>query len=97
MACWSVSSSIWCILIQVAATLSVMSDSLSLQSSHSMVVVFGLEDGGSEDVGYDYVIRIIDVITLHLMFTSVNVLRVMLVLVCRCKHSTWLKKLKWLN
>jgi hypothetical protein len=31
-----------------------MSDSLSLPSSRSMVVVFGLENGGSEDVGYDY-------------------------------------------
>jgi hypothetical protein len=36
-----------------------MSDNLSLQSSLSMVVVFGLEDGGSDDVGYGYVIRII--------------------------------------
>jgi hypothetical protein len=74
-----------------------MSGSLLLQSSRSMVVVFGLEDGGSEDVGYGYVIWIIVVITIHLMFTSVNVLLVMLVLVCRCKYSTWLKKLKWLN
>jgi hypothetical protein len=40
-------------------TLSVMSDSLSLQSSHSMVVVFGLDDGGLKDVGYGYIIRII--------------------------------------
>jgi hypothetical protein len=48
-----------CISIRVTVTLSIMSDNLSLQSSRSMVVVFGLEDGGSEDVGYDYVIRII--------------------------------------
>jgi hypothetical protein len=48
-----------CISIQVTVTLSIMSDNLSLQSSRSMVVVFRLEDGGSEDVGYDYVIRII--------------------------------------
>jgi hypothetical protein len=41
-----------------------------------MVVVFGLEDGGSEDVGYDYVIRIITVFTLPLALTSVNVLLV---------------------
>jgi hypothetical protein len=45
-----------------------------LQSSHSMVVVFGLEDGGSEDVGYGFVIRIITVFTLPLMLTSINVL-----------------------
>jgi hypothetical protein len=57
-------------------TLSVMSGILSLQSSRSMVVVFGLEDGGSEDVGYDYVIRIITVFTLPLALTSVNVLLV---------------------
>jgi hypothetical protein len=48
-----------CISIRVTVTLSIMSDNLSLQSSRSMVVVFGLEDGGSKDVGYDYVIRII--------------------------------------
>jgi hypothetical protein len=36
-----------------------MSGSLSLPSSRSMVVVFVLEDGGSEDVGYGYVIMII--------------------------------------
>jgi hypothetical protein len=67
-----------------------MSGSLSLQSSHSMVVVFRLEDGGSEDVGYDYVIRIIAVFTLPLSLTSINVLLVMLVLVYRCKHNIWL-------
>jgi hypothetical protein len=57
-------------------TLSVMSDSLSLRSSHSTVVVFGLEDGGSEDVGYGYVIRIIIVFTLPLALTFVSVLLV---------------------
>jgi hypothetical protein len=77
----------WCLSIRVTATLSVMSGSLSLQSSRSMVVVFGLEDGGSEDVGYGYVIRIIAIITLPLMLTSVNVLLVMLALVYRCKHN----------
>jgi hypothetical protein len=41
-----------------------------------MVVVFGLEDGGSEDVGYDYVIRIIAVFILPLTLTLVNVLLV---------------------
>jgi hypothetical protein len=46
--------------------------------SHLVVcfVIFGLEDGGSEDVGYDYVIRIINVFTLPLTLTSVNVLLV---------------------
>jgi hypothetical protein len=65
-------------------TLSVMSGSLSLQSSRSMLIVFGLEDGGSEDVGYGYVIRIITVFTLPLTLTSINVL---LILVYRCKHN----------
>jgi hypothetical protein len=41
-----------------------------------MVVVFGLKDGGSEDVGYGYVIRIITVFTLPLILTSINVLLV---------------------
>jgi hypothetical protein len=87
MACWSGSSSAGCISIRVTATLSVMSDSLSLQSSHSMVVVFGLKNGGSEDVGYGYVIMIITVFTLPLALTFVSVL---LVLVYRCKHNIWL-------
>jgi hypothetical protein len=59
MSCWSGSFPTGCISIRVAATLSVMSDSLSLQSSRSMVVVFGLDDGGLKDVGYGYIIRII--------------------------------------
>jgi hypothetical protein len=41
-----------------------------------MFVVFGLEDGRSEDVGYGYIIRIITVFTLPLTFTSINVLPV---------------------
>jgi hypothetical protein len=41
-----------------------------------MIVVFGLEDGRSEDVGYDYVIRIIAVFILPLALTLVNVLLV---------------------
>jgi hypothetical protein len=61
MTCWSGSSPAVCISIRVTATLSVMSGSLSLQSSRSIVVVFGLEECGSEDVGYGYVIRIITV------------------------------------
>jgi hypothetical protein len=36
MACWSCFSLAGCILIRVTVTLSDMSDSLSLQSSHSM-------------------------------------------------------------
>jgi hypothetical protein len=36
MACWSGSSPAGCISIRVTMTLLVMSDSLSLQSSHSM-------------------------------------------------------------
>jgi hypothetical protein len=71
MTCWSGSSTTGCISIQVAATLSVMSDNLSSQSSRSMFVVFGLDD-----VGYGYVIRIITVFTLPLTLTSVNVLLV---------------------
>jgi hypothetical protein len=47
-----------------------------LQSSSSIVVVFGLEDGGSEDAGYDYVIRIITVFILPLTLTSVNIMLV---------------------
>jgi hypothetical protein len=41
-----------------------------------MVVVFGLEDGGSEDVGYGYVIMIIIAFTLPLTLTWVNILLV---------------------
>jgi hypothetical protein len=74
MTCWSGSSPAGCISIRVAATLSVMSGSLSLPSSRSMIVVFGLENGGSKDVGYGYVIRIIAVFTLPLTLTFVNVL-----------------------
>jgi hypothetical protein len=87
MMCWSDFSPAGCLSIRVTVTLSVMSDSLSLQSSRSMVVVFVLEDGVSEDVGYGYVIRIIAIITLPLMLTSVNVLLVMLALVYRCKQN----------
>jgi hypothetical protein len=65
-----------CISIRVTATLSVMSGSLSLQSSRSMFVVFGLEDGGLENVGYGYVIRILTIFTLPLALTSINVLLV---------------------
>jgi hypothetical protein len=61
-----------------------------LQSSHSMLVVFGLEDGGSVDVGYGYVIRIITVFTFPLVLTSINVLLVTLVLVYRHKYNIWL-------
>jgi hypothetical protein len=76
MMCWSGSSPAQCISIRVAATLLIMSASLSLQSSRSMVIVFGLEHGGSEDVGYGYVIMIITVFTLPLAVTFVSVLLV---------------------
>jgi hypothetical protein len=52
-----------------------------------MFFVFGLEDGGLEDVDYGYIIRIITVFSLPLTLTSVNVL---LILVYRCKHNIWL-------
>jgi hypothetical protein len=58
-----------------------------LQSSRSMVVVFGLKDGGSEDVGYGYVIRIIIVFTLPLILTSINVLLVYAYSSYRHKHN----------
>jgi hypothetical protein len=48
-----------------------------LQSSHSMIVVFGLDDGRSDDVGYGYVIGIITVFILPLALTSINVLLVL--------------------
>jgi hypothetical protein len=40
------------------------------------MVVFGLEDGGLEDVGYGYVIKIMMVFTLPLALTFVSVLLV---------------------
>jgi hypothetical protein len=73
MSCWSGSSPAGCLSIQVVMTLSVMSGSLSLQSSHSMIVIFGLEDGGSDDVGYGYVISIMNVFTLPLVLIFVSV------------------------
>jgi hypothetical protein len=61
-----------------------------LQSSHSMVVVFGLEDGGSKDIGYGCVIGIITVFTLPLALTSVNIPLVYPCSRCRCKYIIWL-------
>jgi hypothetical protein len=72
MTCWSCSSPAGCISIQVTMTLSVMNDSLSLQLSRSMVVIFRLEDGGSEDVGDGYVIMIITIFTLPLALTFIS-------------------------
>jgi hypothetical protein len=92
MACWSDSSPAGCISIRVAATLSVMRDNLSLPSSRSMVGVL-LMDLRSW-VGICLELYIIICNCLPLMLTWVNVL---LVLVCRCKHSSWLKNMKWLN
>jgi hypothetical protein len=81
---------IGCLSIQVTATLSVMSGSLLLQSSRSMIVIFGLEDGGLDDVGYDYVISIMTVFTLPLVLILSAFFLFMLVLVFRCKHNIWL-------
>jgi hypothetical protein len=63
-----------------------------LQLSHSMVVVFGLEDGGSEDVGYGYVIKNITVFTLPLplTLTFVNILLVYACSSLKVKHNIWL-------
>jgi hypothetical protein len=44
MVCWSGSSPARYVLIRVAVTLSVVSDSLSLPSSHSMFGVGGFEE-----------------------------------------------------
>jgi hypothetical protein len=46
MMCWSGSSPAGCISIRVAVTLSVMSDSLSLQSSHSMFDILLVDSMG---------------------------------------------------
>jgi hypothetical protein len=50
MACWSSSSPVGCISIRVAATLSIMSESLSLSSYLSM---FGCTVGGFEELDMD--------------------------------------------
>jgi hypothetical protein len=69
MACWSGSSAAGCISIQVTATLSVMSDSLSLPSSHSMFGVLLVDYGYVQD--YNIII-----FAYLLMLTWVNVLLV---------------------
>jgi hypothetical protein len=61
MVCWSGSSPAGCISIQVTATLSVMRDSLSLQSSHSLIGVLLWFQGFG--YGYDYIIIMIIVFT----------------------------------
>jgi hypothetical protein len=66
MACWSGSSSIGCISIRVAVTLSVMSDSLPLQSSHS---VFGVL---FEEMDTDMVIIILSLWLLYLLTFGVG-------------------------
>ncbi len=53
----------WCISIRVTATLSVMSDSLSLQSSRSMFGVLLMVQGYGYGYGYDYIIIMIIVFT----------------------------------
>jgi hypothetical protein len=87
VACWSGSSPVGCISIRVAATLSVMSDNLSLQSSRSMFSVLLVD---SRSYGYVKDYNISTIFTLPLALTSINVLLVMLVLVYRCKHNNWL-------
>jgi hypothetical protein len=81
MMCWSGSSPAGCISIRVTATLSVMSDSLPLQSSRNMFGVLLWIRGFGYGYGYDYYIY------LPLMLAWVNVLFVYACLVCRCKHS----------
>jgi hypothetical protein len=61
MVCWLGSSPAGCISIQVTATLSVMRDSLSLQSSHSLIGVLLWFQGFG--YGYDYIIIMIIVFT----------------------------------
>jgi hypothetical protein len=61
MVCWSGSSPAGYISIQVTATLSVMRDSLSLQSSHSLIGVLLWFQGFG--YGYDYIIIMIIVFT----------------------------------
>jgi hypothetical protein len=85
----------WCISIRVAATLSIMSNNLSLQSSYSMSNVL-LMDSRSwmwacSRLLYHYVIAYL------WRWHGSTFCLFLLVLVCRCKHSTWLKKSKWLN
>jgi hypothetical protein len=63
MACWTCSSPVGCISIQVTATLSVMSDSLSLQSSRNMIGVLLWFQGFGYGYGYDYIIIMLIVFT----------------------------------
>jgi hypothetical protein len=70
-----------------------MSDNLSLPSSRSM---FGVLLVDSEELDIDMFRIIISLFVIaYLCWWIRGVGRP--VLVCRCKHSTWLKKLKWLN
>jgi hypothetical protein len=78
----------------VTATLSVMSDSLSLQSSRSMFVVLLWFRGFV--YGYDYIIIMIVVFTYLWHWHGLTFCLFMHVLVCRWKHSIWLN-LKWLK
>jgi hypothetical protein len=61
MTCWLGSSPAGCISIRVTVTLSVMSDTLSLQSSHSMFSVLLWIRGFG--YGYDYIIIMITAFT----------------------------------
>jgi hypothetical protein len=56
-------SPIGCISIRFTMTLSVMSDSLSLQSSHNMIGVLLWFQGFGYGYGYDYIIIMIILFT----------------------------------
>jgi hypothetical protein len=86
MTCWSGSSPVGCISIRIAATLSVMSGNLSLQSSRSMFDVL-LVDSRS------WIWMVIIIYShyctyLPLMLAWVNVLLVYACSSCRCKPGT---------
>jgi hypothetical protein len=85
MACWSCFSIAWGISIRITVTLSVMSDSLSLQSSRSMIGVLLWFQGFG--YGCDYIIIMIIVFTYLDVDMGQRSACVMRVLVCRCKHS----------
>jgi hypothetical protein len=63
MVCWSGSSPAGCLSIQVTATLSIMSGSLSLQSSHSMFGVLLIDLRSWYGYVHDYIIIKITVFT----------------------------------
>jgi hypothetical protein len=86
----------WCISIWVIVTLSFLSDSLPLQSSHSIFCLLLMDLRSWIWIGYFYIIIMIIVFTYLWCWHGSTFCLFMLILVCRCKHSTWLK-LKWLK